>query len=375
MEIVHVSTLYYPFVGGLEVAVQRVAEGQAKLGHEVQVLTSNCYTEGQRGVSELNGVLVHRVVSLKLRYPFLTIPLEGAEGALRRAEVVHGWGHNYYFVYKMLARAKELGKPTVAYFIGVDYLKRHYDPLMRFFGSRYQELITKKMVKVSDLALVTNEYEGMVLEEKYGKKPMVLPHGVDELYFKIPNMARRFREKYGVEGRIVAYIGRIHPTKGLDLLIKAFGEVSRAEPDVTLLIAGKGDAKYFEKCMNLARRSGLEGKVRYLGYLPEEDKIGLIDASEFIVIPSRHAGESYPIVIDEAKARGKPLVVTSYGALPHRVKDLVEGVVVDADVDSLARGIKYALSNVNSFRVLEVPRTWSDVAERLMTIYEEVCLG
>jgi len=197
---------------------------------------------------------------------------------------------------------------------------------------------------------------------------------VDAQYFETPNMARSFREKYGVEGRIVAYIGRIHPTKGLDLLIRAFIEVVKYESDAVLLIAGKGDVKYLNKCINLARRFSIEDKVKYLGYLSEEDKIGLIDASEFIVIPSRHTGESYPLIIDEAKARGKPLVVTSYGALPHRIKDLVEGVVVDADVDSLARGIKYALSNVNSFRVLEVPHTWSDVAERLITIYEEACL-
>jgi len=55
-----------------------------------------------------------------------------------------------------------------------------------------------------------------------------------------------------------------------------------------------------------------------------------------VVIPSKHAGESYPIIIDEVKARGKPLVVTNYGALPYRVKNMVEGIVVNADVDSLA---------------------------------------
>jgi glycosyltransferase involved in cell wall biosynthesis len=371
MRIVHVSTLYYPFVGGLEIAVQKVAESQARLGHEVHVLTSDQYAEGWRNVKQLNGVAIHRVSSLKLRYPFLTIPLENVEDILSGADVIHGWGHNYYFVYKVLAKAKSLGKFTVTYFIGVDYLKRHYNPLMRFFGFRYQEFVTKKMVKVSDLALVTNEYERIILEEKYGKKSIVLPHGVDDIYFKMPNMAKHFREKYGVEGRIIAYIGRIHPTKGLDLLIKAFIEVSRSEPNIILLIAGKGDVKYLKKCISLVKKYGMENRVKYLGYLSEEDKIGLIDASEFIVTPSKHAGENYSLIIDEVKARGKPLIVTNYGILPHRVKDSTEGIVVNADVNSLMRGIKHALSNVDSFRVLEVPYTWRNAAEKLLAIYKE----
>jgi glycosyltransferase involved in cell wall biosynthesis len=260
----------------------------------------------------------------------------------------------------------------VTYFIGVDYLKHHYNPLMRFFGFKYQEFITKRVVEVSDLALVTNEYEGEILKKKYGKESVVLPHGVDDLYFKVPNMARQFKEKYGVEGRIIAYIGRIHPTKGLDLLIKAFAEVSRCEPDLVLLVAGKGDTKYIKRCMSLAEKLGVKGRVRHLGYLSEEDKIGLIDASEFVVIPSRHSGECYPIVVDEVKGRGKPLVVTNYGALPNRIVNYIEGVVVNANANSLARGIEYALSNIKSFRVLSKPYTWSEVNKKLLTLYEEV---
>ncbi|MEM3979832.1 MAG: glycosyltransferase [Ignisphaera sp.] len=90
-------------------------------------------------------------------------------------------------------------------------------------------------------------------------------------------------------------MGRIHLTKGLDLLIRVFTEVVKKESDVTLVIAGKGDAHYLKKCMKLVRVLGLENRVRYLGYISEEDKIGLIDSSEFVVIPSRHVGENYSI--------------------------------------------------------------------------------
>jgi glycosyltransferase involved in cell wall biosynthesis len=372
MIIVHVSTLYSPFLGGLEVAVQKIAEEQAKLGHDVSVLTSNQYVADRQKVEQLNNVQVYRIDSLRLHYPFLTVPVEEVSDLLEEAEVVHGWGHTYYFVYKMLEKAKCLGKSTATYFIGVDYLKHHYNPLLGFFGFRYQKSITKKVVKITELALVTNDHEKNILKKEYGMESTVLPHGVDGQYFETPNLAGSFREKFGFEGRIVAYVGRIHPTKGLDLLIRAFIEVVKREPDVTLLIAGSGDVKYLDKCVNLANKFRLGDKVKYMGYLSEEDKIGLIDASEFVVIPSRHAGECYPLIIDEVKARGKPLIVTNYGALPNRVVNSIEGIVVNADASSLARSIEYALSNSRSFKVLSKPYTWSEVAEKLLTIYEEI---
>jgi glycosyltransferase involved in cell wall biosynthesis len=372
MNIVHISTLYFPFLGGLEVAVQKIAENQAKLGHDVNVLTSNQYASDRCKVEQLNGVKVHRIGSIRLHYPFLTVPIEEVNDLLKEADVIHGWGHTYYFVYRILTKAKKLGKPTVTYFIGVDYLKHHYNPLIRFTGFRYQKSITKRMVKVTDLALVTNDYEKNILEKEYGIESTILPHGVSELYFKTPDMARSFREKYKIEGKIIAYIGRIHSTKGLDLLIKAFREVAKHEADVVLLIAGKGDIKYLNKCINLANKFGIGDKVKYLGYLSEEDKIGLIDASEVVVIPSRHSGESYPLIVDEVKARGKPLVVTDYGALPNRIVNSIEGVVVNANVNSLARGIRYALFNSRSFKILTNLYTWTEIAEKLITIYDNV---
>lgn len=363
------STLFSPFVGGLEIAVQKVAEEQVKLGHEVYVVTSDSYAEGRSRV-EKGLITIIRTRSWKNPYPYLVVPREIPKDILKNNDIVVGWGHTYYFVYRMIRVAKELGKPVGLYFIGVDYLQRHYNPLFRLLGFQYQKMLTKRFTKIVDVAFTTNEIERELLRNRYGLDSFVIPHGVDEIYFKLPDMAKEFRNKYAVDGRIVAYIGRIHPTKGIDLLIKAFAKVSVMEPDLKLVIAGKGDARYLKKCLNLAKKLNIEDRVKYLGYIPEEDKIGLIDASELIVLPSKHAGESYPLIIDEVKARGKPLVATNYGALPYRVKNMVEGAVVNADADSIAKGIKYILDNISSFKVIEAPRRWSDIAKELTMILE-----
>ncbi|MEZ0346062.1 MAG: glycosyltransferase family 4 protein [Infirmifilum sp.] len=371
MFIVHIHQTYWPVLGGCEIAIQRISEELVRLGHEVHVVTSIYGSMGRPKEEVVNGIYMHRLRAWRLRYPDLTMPKEIPVDLLEKADIVHGWSQNSLFTYTVCVKAKEINKPVAMYFLGVDYLRHHYSIPIRVFGYLYQRLITRKTVKITDLALATNEYEKKLLKERYGLDAIVLPHGVDEKYLSLPDQSSRFRKKYGIEGRLIAYIGRIHPTKGLDLLIKAFSDLIRQEPDIVLVIAGKGDERYLRKCLDLAERIGIKRNVKYLGYIPEEDKIGLIDASEAVVLPSRHAGESYPILIDEVKARGKPLIVTNFGALPYRVKNSIEGVVVKAAPNDIKNGILYALKHKHELKPVEKPLTWREVSERLLDIYKE----
>jgi len=379
MRIVHVSTLYFPLIGGLEIAAQRVAEEQAKLGHEVYVVTSSAYAEG-RLMREEGAVSVIRVKSWKNPYPYLIVPREIPRDILREADVVFGWGHSYYFVYEMVKRAKvEFKKPIIQYFIGVDYLKYHYNPLIKTLGYLYQKLLTKGFVRIVDLALVTNEYERRLLKEGYGLDAIVVPHGIDEVYLELPSMDEGFRRKYNVKGKIVAFIGRIHPTKGLDLLIKAFAEVAMKVSGVVLIIAGSGDERYLEKCMRLAERLGVKGKIKYLDRISEEDKIALIDASDVIVLPTRHAGESYPLLVNEVLARGKKFVMTKGSIASRWIEGSGIARVVNADPRELARAITDELGSKNSIKVnnkktVEI-RTWRDVAYRFLELLQQILEG
>ncbi|RLG78826.1 MAG: glycosyltransferase family 1 protein [Thermoprotei archaeon] len=382
MRIVHVFHNYYPVLGGIERAIQRLAEELVKLGHEVHVITSIHGAEDRPREETLNDVSIHRVRSWRLHYPDLTIPREIPRNILKGADIVHGWSQNSYFTYRICKESKKLGKPTIMYFLGVDYIKHHYNPLIRVFGYQYQKLIARKVTKIMDLALVTNEYEKELLKERYGIDAIVLAHGVDEAYLKLPNMAEHFRKRYGIESRIIAYIGRIHPTKGLDLLIKAFAEVTKQMPDAVLVIAGKGDENYLKKCMKLAEKLGIKNKIRYLGYIPEEDKITLIDAADIVVLPTRHAGESHPLLIDEVLARGKTTIVTDRSKiLERRIKygDENRNIVVSpSNSVSLARTITSLLENEKLVFTVNGPRnkmqmlSWSNIARRLVELYNQV---
>jgi len=378
MKIVHVFHNYYPVLGGLERAIQSLAEELAKMGHEVHVITSRFGAESRPREELINGVYVHRVKALRLHFPDLTIPVDLLKRVLKDADIIICWSQNSYFTYKICKYAKEIGKKLVVYFIGVDYLEHHYNALIRVLGRLYQKLITRKIVNLTDIALVTNNDEKRLLRERYSIDAIVLPHGIDEAYLKLP-MTDNFKKKYGAEGSIVAFIGRIHPTKGLDLLIKAFIEVATKVPNTVLVIAGSGDEKYLEKCMRLAERLGVKERVKYVGRISEEDKIALIDASDVIVLPTRHAGESYPLLVNEVLARGRRLIMTRGSIASKWVEESGIARVVNAEPRELAQAIidelKLENDSAKSIRKSVKILTWRDIAYRLLESSQQILNG
>jgi glycosyltransferase involved in cell wall biosynthesis len=376
MKIVHVSHHYYPVVGGLERAVQNLAEELARLGHEVHVVTSKYGAEDRPREEAINSVYVYRVKALRLYYPDLTYPLEYPKNILKDADVIICWSQNSYFTYRICRYAKDIGKKLAVYFLGIDYLGYHYNPFIRVFGYIYQKFITHKMVNIADIAFVTNEYEMKLLKEKYSIDAIILPHGIDEKYLAMPNMAKNFKKKYNINGGIVAYIGRIHPTKGIDLLIRAFAEVAMKMPNTILIIAGSGDEKYLEKCLRLAEKLGVRKRMKFTGYISEEDKIALIDASDVIVLPTKHAGESYPLLINEVLARGKKLIITRGSIASRWIEEKGIANVVNMDPQELAQAIIDELNfenniMIDSNKTMKI-LTWRDVAYKLLEFLQQV---
>jgi len=375
LRIVHVSTLFYPFVGGLERAVQRTAEEQARLGHEVTVITSDAYAEDRPKV-EKDLITVVRVRSWMNPYPYLIVPREIPRDALKYADIVVGWAHTYYFTYRVVKEAKNLGKPVGMYFIGVDYLQRHYNPLFRLLGFQYQKTLTKRLAEIVDIAFTTNEFEKELLKVRYGLDSFVIPHGVDEIYFELPNMARHFRDKYNIDGRIISYIGRIHPTKGVDSLIKAFAKIIKELSDVILVVAGTGYKKYLKKCIRIAKKLNLENKIKFIGFINEEDKIALIDASDIIVLPTKHYGESYPLLINEVIARNKLLVLSRHTLASlwlRKARECKNVIFTNPDVSGLAKTIVNVFQLYdqlyqqiqNTSKCRDLMTTWKTIAQRL----------
>ena len=373
MKIIHVFHSYYPVLGGLERVVQRIAEEQANLRNDVHVITSTYRSDEGPKREVLNNVHVLRVKALRLQYPDLTIPREIPYELLKRADVVHAYSQNSIFNYVICQKAKTMNKIIATYFLGIDYLRHHHDLVIRLLGYSYQRAITKKFVQFTSIPLTTNEYESLLMKKLYGIDTYVVPHGVDQEFLETPPLDREFLNNYNLEGRIITYLGRIDFMKGIDLLIHAFALVLKEYPDTTLVIAGKGDTTYLRKCLELSKKLNIQKKVKYIGPVYGKNKIGLIDASTVIVTPTRATSESYPLIMDEAYARGKPIIFSD-ASKPVAYKTVEEkrGFVFSKnDYRQLAKIIKLLLDGKIEFEVKKRPLTWKEVALRLLELYSK----
>jgi glycosyltransferase involved in cell wall biosynthesis len=375
MKVVHVITHYHPIIGGLERAVQSLAEELAKMSHEVHVITSRFGAENRPKEEVINGVYVHRVKALRLRFADLTYPLEYAEKVIRDADIVHGHSQNSLFTVKIIEKAKSLGVKTATYFMAVDALYDHPNPLVRLLGSFYASYMLRQAIALSDTRLVKSFRDLEILRNRYEVEAIYVPDGISEEIVNAPNMAEEFRERYRIREPFIVYIGRLHRLKGIDVLIKAMSIAVKEYPRLRAVIIGPEDQRPYRE---LAQRLGIEDNVVFLGYVDEKTKIGALDASIALVLPSVcNYVEVFSIVISEAWARNKSVIASAVGEIPYRVKHMINGILVPPkNPQKLAEAIITLLNDKNLRTKLGIEgresiSTWSEIAIKFASIYKQ----
>ncbi|HYN57754.1 MAG TPA: glycosyltransferase family 4 protein [Motilibacterales bacterium] len=116
---------------------------------------------------------------------------------------------------------------------------------------------------------------------------------------------------------LLAYTGRVEWEKGLQTLVSAMPALRRAHPGIRLLVAGRGS--YLDDVQRQAANLGLDGSVRFLGWVSEEDLRAIVAAADVAIAPSLY--EPFGLVALEAAAMGTPLVVSNAGGLAEFAED------------------------------------------------------
>lgn len=107
--------------------------------------------------------------------------------------------------------------------------------------------------------------------------------------------------------RFLLFLGRIHPKKGCDLLVKAFCQTAADDPDLDLLMAGPADG-WARELQAMAAAAGVGDRVHWPGMLRGSTKWGAFLASEAFVLPSHQ--ENFGIAVVEALACGRPVLLS-----------------------------------------------------------------
>lgn len=191
----------------------------------------------------------------------------------------------------------------------------------------------------------------------------VVPGGID--FPRISNVIRS--EKISD----IVYAGRLIDHKNIDMLIRAMVLVKRDVPDIKALIIGEGPQR--ASIIDLARASGLERNVDFMGFLEYDEMISLIKSSRVFVLPSTREG--FGIAALEANACGLPVVTVRHPR--NAACDLISegtGFVCDIDPNSIASAVLESLEKRNDMRPQCIENAkrydWDCICDTLEGIYK-----
>ncbi len=157
----------------------------------------------------------------------------------------------------------------------------------------------------------------------------------------IPNGIDMPAQTYGGKGspRTLLFLGRVHPSKGLDILLPAWKMVQERFAGWRLVIAGPDNGGYLEKMQALAAQLQLK-RIQFVGALKGKDKWQAYQAADIFVLPSY--SENFGMTVAEALASGVPAIV-SKGAPWRELASRNAGWWIDIGSDALVNCLNEAL--------------------------------
>lgn len=186
----------------------------------------------------------------------------------------------------------------------------------------------------------------------------------------------RLRKRFGVSGDapVVLFLGRLHPKKGIEVLIDAcarFGEAG-----IALVVAGSGDPAYEASLRDLAAR--LRVRAHFAGLVSGGDKDALLQGADIFALPSQH--ENFGIAVLEALMSGLRVVVAPGVALAEFVEAHGVGRVAGPTVDALADALRSMLTagpvpdgETRRIRQVTVDAfAWDHIARGLVSVYGRI---
>jgi glycosyltransferase involved in cell wall biosynthesis len=178
------------------------------------------------------------------------------------------------------------------------------------------------------------------------------------------------RERYGLKAEYLLYVGTLQPRKNLLRLVEAFAMIAPDYPGQLVLAGRKG--WLYDEIFERVQQLNLGERVKFPGFIPEEDKAALIRGARLYLYPSLYEGFGLPLL--EAMACGTPILTSNLSSMPEIVGEAA--LLVDPhQVEAIAGGIKQLLFDPalcqrlvqRGFERLAI-FSWSKAAEQTLDI-------
>ena len=319
MRIMVVTDQYESMVGGVSTVTRELARGLAERGHQVALIVPSPGWRGRRATAEQVCVIYRGSV----RWPWYEGMRLGCLPAAAAGKLIASLAPDVAHIHSpvtlgVMARIGA-GRRRVPVVYTNHYLPANVRasaaPRARALDALFYRHVVGFSNKCSYVTAPTATALGLLRERGLRVPSGVLSNGVD-LDAYSPGLADvRIRHRYGLPaGRpLILSVGRLSPEKRTDVLLDA---VARLGPDTQVAIAGAGPDE--ARLRSQARRLGLGGQVRFLGFVPGSDLPGLYRLADVFAIASE--AELQSLTTMEAMATGLPVVAVDAYALAELVR-------------------------------------------------------
>jgi glycosyltransferase involved in cell wall biosynthesis len=386
MKIIHLASQYPPEkVFGLGRFVQDLAIEQVRTGHEVHVVTNSMSGRDHEALD--NGVQVHRVDfppppkppdngSTVTQFNVQLIERVFKDCICPKVDVVNA--HDWLTALAGEAAARRRNAAFVATIHDLVVGKR-FNELDN--ESRYVGNIEHWLVREADDLICVSHHTREEAIARYGApadKTHAIYNAVSEERFKRPDptLLRRFRRALASdEERLVLYVGRLDPEKGVEILLQAFASVLGEHLRAKLILAGSGTLE--EELRKKSIDWGADKATAFAGYVQGEALNYLYHCADVLAVPSLY--EPFGIVALEGMICGAAVVASDTGGLSEILRGGRDGLLVKpGSVADWSRALIALLSDAqvrrkfaeNGQRKAQRVYSWKRVAEAVMRIYE-----
>jgi glycosyltransferase involved in cell wall biosynthesis len=250
----------------------------------------------------------------------------------KNIDVFYGvyFGFDELFTISTLLVAKKLKKPFVF---------NPHTHLTSFWEGKFLKFLYKN----SDIIIARTESEKKWLSRFTSKKIKVIPLGIE--IFDENNLKIGFKEKYGIKGKIVLFIGRKTEYKNYKLLVESANFIWEEFPNTYFVFIGEDTPlsyDYFKKIK--------DKRIINIGFVNEEEKYAALKECDIFCLPSEQ--ESFGIVYLEAWLFKKPIIALNIPPINEIITNNKDGILVNKDSYEIVNAIKKILKNEEKMKIL-----------------------
>lgn len=255
--------------------------------------------------------------------------------------IVHGFWT--YFSWKVPQVCRGAGKPYLSFLHG------HLDPwalnYRRAKKLPYWYLLERSNVRRAAGIIALSQDEASQARAMKLEQPVFIARNA--LLFPLPHL----ESSQNLVGQswpglanapYVLFMSRLHPKKGLDILLEAWAQITSKYPDWRLVIAGPDEGGYLQMLRQMVDRLGLQNTVLFVGFVSGDQKTALLQNASIFTLPSY--SEGVPTAVIEALGYGLPVVLSPDCHLPE-VAEAQAGLVVEPNSLAVYLGLDRLMSD------------------------------